>query len=71
MNTRARLLEMGISENTVDEILREHATTRRVPVEVYSRVVGYFRPVNQWNPGKREEFRERKEFSIEKAKEGI
>jgi len=30
-----------------------------VPVEVYSRVVGYFRPVAQWNPGKREEFSER------------
>jgi hypothetical protein len=28
--------------------------------EVYSRVSGYFRPVNQWNKGKREEFSERK-----------
>ena len=27
-----------------------------VPTEVYSRVVGYFRPVNQWNVGKKEEF---------------
>lgn len=32
---------------------------RRVPVEVYSRVTGYFRPVGQWNPGKQEEFKER------------
>lgn len=32
----------------------------KVPVEVYSRVSGYFRPVNQWNKGKREEFSERK-----------
>ena len=31
-----------------------------VPCEIYSRVVGYFRPVNQWNPGKREEFIERR-----------
>lgn len=31
-----------------------------VPAEVYSRVSGYFRPVNQWNKGKREEFAERK-----------
>ena len=22
-----------------------------IPVEVYSRVVGYYRPTNQWNPG--------------------
>lgn len=32
---------------------------KRIPVEVYSRVVGYFRPVNQWNRGKQEEFHER------------
>jgi len=28
--------------------------SKKIPVEVYSRVVGYFRPVNQWNKGKRE-----------------
>jgi ribonucleoside-triphosphate reductase len=37
---------------------------RRVPVEVFSRVVGYFRPINQWNKGKREEFNERNTFNI-------
>ena len=31
-----------------------------VPCEVYSRVVGYFRPVSQWNKGKQQEFKERK-----------
>lgn len=35
---------------------------KKIPVEVYSRVVGYFRPVNQWNKGKQEEFSQRKEF---------
>ena len=30
--------------------------------EVYSRVVGFFRPVQQWNKGKKEEFAERKEY---------
>ena len=30
--------------------------------EVYSRVVGYLRPVQQWNKGKKEEFELRKEF---------
>lgn len=35
--------------------------------EVFSRVVGYFRPVNQWNLGKQEEFRERKEFNEKKT----
>ena len=30
--------------------------------DVYSRVVGYLRPVSQWNPGKQEEFKDRKMF---------
>ncbi len=32
--------------------------------EVYSRVVGYLRPVNQWNEGKVEEFKVRKTFRL-------
>ncbi len=32
--------------------------------EVYSRVVGYFRPVESWNDGKREEFRMRLNFNL-------
>ena len=32
--------------------------------EVYSRVCGYFRPVANWNKGKKEEFRERKHFKV-------
>ena len=30
--------------------------------EVYSRVVGYIRPVQQWHKGKKQEYDERKEF---------
>jgi len=36
------------------------------PCEVYSRVVGYLRPVQQWNKGKRSEYRERKTFRLPK-----
>lgn len=35
------------------------------PCEVYSRVVGYLRPLQQWNKGKIEEFKQRKEFVVE------
>jgi len=35
--------------------------------EVYSRVVGYYRPVQNWNEGKKQEFEERKTFSEKKA----
>lgn len=33
--------------------------------EVFSRVVGYISPVNQWNEGKSEEFKLRKTFEVE------
>lgn len=42
--------------------------TIKQPCEVYSRVVGYIRPVQQWHASKREEFRERKEFKIARSK---
>lgn len=32
--------------------------------EVYSRVCGYFRPVSNWNKGKREEFNDRKKYAV-------
>ena len=35
---------------------------RKIPCEVYSRIVGYLRPVQNWNAGKQQEFRERKKF---------
>lgn len=35
--------------------------------EVYSRIVGYIRPVSQWNKGKRAEFKTRKTFVINEA----
>ena len=49
----------------------EHFTcpkcTIEQPCEVYSRIVGYLRPVQQWNNGKKEEFNKRKEFKLSKA----
>ncbi|BAT71427.1 conserved hypothetical protein [Thermosulfidibacter takaii ABI70S6] len=46
-------------------MLKVERRTKRVrakvmPCEVYSRVVGYYRPVSNWNIGKRQEFKERK-----------
>ena len=32
--------------------------------EVYSRITGYYRPVQNWNDGKAEEFRERKTYDV-------
>ena len=33
---------------------------KKIVCERYSRVVGYFRPVDQWNRGKQAEFDDRK-----------
>ncbi|QQS61367.1 MAG: hypothetical protein IPN70_00320 [Candidatus Moraniibacteriota bacterium] len=41
-----------------DSMLRNYRTT-----EVYSRVVGYIRPVSQWNKGKQAEYNDRKEYA--------
>jgi len=35
---------------------------RAVPVEVYSRIVGYYRPVSNWNIGKKAEFKLRVQY---------
>jgi len=39
--------------------------------EVYSRIVGYLRPVNQWNKGKAAEFDKRKLFSVTDSREHV
>jgi len=36
----------------------------KVPCEVYSRIVGYLRPVQNWNAAKQQEFTDRKTFKI-------
>ena len=41
----------------------QNVAKKRQKCEVYSRVVGYLRPVSQWNEGKQEEFSERKEYN--------
>ena len=41
---------------------------KKIPCEVYSRIVGYFRPVQNWNDGKRQEFKERQEFLVKDDK---
>ena len=39
-------------------------TNKTTECEVYSRVVGYLRPVSQWNRGKQREFTDRKTFDM-------
>ena len=45
---------------------QDHCPKCNSETEVYSRVVGYLRPVSQWNVGKRAEFYDRKVFEVAK-----
>ena len=40
---------------------------KKIPVERYTRVVGYYRPVDQFNPGKQSEESERVLYNVNKA----
>ena len=52
----------------MDKVMSMSKTTKcKAKTEVYSRVVGFYRPVNQWNDGKQEEFKERKVYDIKNA----
>ncbi len=42
--------------------------TVKQPCQVYTRIVGYIRPVSQFNVGKQQEFKERKMFKVAKEK---
>ena len=37
---------------------------QRTKCEIYSRIVGYLRPLSQWNEGKEAEFKDRVNFKI-------
>lgn len=45
----------------------ERGLTVKIPVECYSRVVGYLRPVSAWNPGKEEEWKDRVPYRLEQT----
>ncbi|MEM4724055.1 MAG: anaerobic ribonucleoside-triphosphate reductase [Candidatus Hadarchaeum sp.] len=47
-----------------EEENRISVRVKRVPCEVYSRIVGYLRPVQNWNKGKQQEFAERKPYAV-------
>ena len=41
---------------------KKETQVTRQRCEVYSRVVGYIRPITQWNPGKQSEYTDRVTF---------
>lgn len=57
----AKLAKMGVKMTTKE---LKNLEAQRTPCEVYSRVVGYIRPISQWNDGKQAEYDDRKEFVV-------
>lgn len=47
--------------------MKTHKPTERTRCEVWTRVMGYHRPVSQFNAGKQSEHRERKPFREERC----
>lgn len=43
----------------------------KAEVEVYSRIVGYMRPIRTWNEGKAQEFEDRVTYAIDRKQEHL
>lgn len=61
---------------TVQDVERELAERRKElehvtgqETEIYSRIVGYYRSLKNWNHGKREEFRHRTTYEVDRSME--
>lgn len=51
-------------ENDLNRAREALASVKGTPAEVYSRIVGYYRSVRNWNRGKREEYGERRLYKL-------
>lgn len=67
---------MGENMRTLEQVEKEIKETEEklknvhgTETEVYSRIVGYYRSVRNWNKGKQDEFENRKMFTIENSTE--
>jgi ribonucleoside-triphosphate reductase len=52
-------------EKDLEQVREELSHVEGAPAEVYSRIVGYYRSVRNWNKGKREEYGERRLYDME------
>lgn len=59
--------DRGEIERRIAALKDELGRVKGRKTEVYSRIVGYYRSVNNWNRGKREEYRFRKSYAYPTA----
>jgi len=55
---------MHVEEGRLPQNVTPEQAAMCVPCEVYSRIVGYLRPVQNWHRGKQQEFCERETFRV-------
>ena len=48
----------------IENLKKEKADIKGTTCEVFSRIVGYLRPVQNWNDGKKEEFKLCKMYNL-------
>ncbi len=58
---KTKVMEKETLENSAVKVETKTCGKR---TEVYSRIVGYFRPVSNWNEGKKQEFKDRKTYDV-------
>lgn len=58
-------------DKQIEEMEQQLESVKGRPCLVYSRIVGYYQPVQMWNPGKRQEFAERKPFEAKDLNERL
>ncbi len=56
-------------DREIEELKAEKASVKGTETEVYSRIVGYYRSVKNWNLGKKEEYKNRQVFTELDGKE--
>lgn len=62
------MMDMGRDIKQIDaeieKLTEQMNAVTGTPCEIYTRIVGYYRNIKNWNPGKAAEFEDRKYFEV-------
>lgn len=51
-------------ETRIKKLKVQHAEIKGLECQVFSRITGFYQPLNTWNKGKKSEYSQRKTFAI-------
>lgn len=63
------MVEISTVDKEIEEKKKELENIEGTPCSVFTRIVGYYRAVKNWNNGKRAEFNFRKKYDILKKEQ--